>query len=81
MRFIHYVGKCDRCGLFHVWCMSCNEILPIPHQGNDDGHQCCCKPPWFWLASIEEDKEGAQSAELHAVMANGQVRTLDRRGL
>jgi hypothetical protein len=81
VRFVHYVGKCDRCGLFHVRCTRCNEILPVPHQTDDDGHQCGCNPPWFWLASIEEDEEGSRSAELHLIMATGEIRTLDRRGL
>jgi hypothetical protein len=80
-RFLHYVGKCDRCGLFHVWCNRCDEILVIPHRDNDEGHQCRCKPPWFWLASVEEDSEGTRSAELHVAMATGKVRTVNRRGL
>jgi hypothetical protein len=77
--FLHYVGKCDRCGLFHVWCTRCDAILPVPHQDGDDGHQCSCKPPWFWLASTEEDGDGARSVELHAVLATGPIITVDRR--
>ena len=26
LRFVHYVGKCDRCGLFHVWCATCDTV-------------------------------------------------------
>jgi hypothetical protein len=82
LRFVHYVGKCDRCALFHVWCTTCDDILPIPHNKNDDyGHQCSCRLPWFWLASVEEDEEANKSAELHAVLGTGQVITVDRRGL
>jgi Restriction endonuclease len=80
-RFVHYVGKCDRCGLFHVRCTRCDEIIPVPHDSDDDGHQCSCKPPWFWLASIEMDEDGSRSAELHVVMATLEVRTVDRRSL
>jgi hypothetical protein len=81
LRVIHYVGKCDRCGLFHVHCTRCDEILPVPHLGDDDGHQCACKPPWFWLASVETDEEGARSAELHVTTATLKVWTVDRRAL
>jgi hypothetical protein len=80
--FIHYVGKCDRCGRFHVWCVTCNEIL-APFEGNHDDHglQCGCKPPWFWLASIEEDENGHRSAELHACLMTGEIQTVNRRSL
>ena len=82
LSFVHYVGKCDRCGLFHVWCTTCGDILPVPEDDEDDhGHQCRCRLPWFWLASIEEDEEGRKSAELHAVLGTGQVVTADRRAL
>ena len=80
--YIHYVGKCDRCGRFHVKCMTCGEILSPPHDDdNDYGRQCVCKLPWFWLASIEEDEHGAKSAELHAVLGTGKIITADRRPL
>jgi len=79
---VHYVGKCDRCGRFHVWCLACNDILAPPEDEDDDcGHQCSCSPPWFWLASIEEDENGHRSAELHACLVTGQVVTVDRRSL
>lgn len=78
--FVHYVGKCDRCGRFHVWCTTCDDILPLPENDDDDtGHQCRCKLPWFWLASVEEDEEGNKSAELHAVFGIDKVITVDRR--
>jgi hypothetical protein len=38
--FIHYVGKCDRCRMFHVWCTTCDDTLNVPHADeNDIGHQ------------------------------------------
>jgi Restriction endonuclease len=83
VRYIHYVGKCDRCGRFHVKCITCGDILAPPEDDDADyGHQCRCRPPWFWLASIEEDDEGVESAELHAViLPAGDVMTADRRSL
>jgi hypothetical protein len=36
---------------------------------------------WFWIASIEEDEHGAESAELHAVLGTGQIIKADRRPL
>jgi len=76
--FAHCVGKCDRCGLFHVRCLTCEEIFSV----NDDGeHQCKCKLPWFWIASVEEDGKKRRSAELHLVMGNGKVHTVNRRPL
>jgi hypothetical protein len=80
--FVHYVGKCDRCGRFHVKCLTCGEILSVPEDDADDcGHQCVCRPPWFWLASVENDGKGNRSAELHAIFGLGEVRTVDRRSL
>jgi hypothetical protein len=81
--FIHYVGKCDRCGRFHVKCLTCEDILSVPEADqNDYGHQCSCKLPWFWIASIEQDEHGHPSAELHAVIgASGKFITVDRRAL
>lgn len=81
--FVHCVGKCDRCGRFHVHCLTCGDVLSIPENDPDDvGHQCSCRPPWFWLASIEEDSQGVESAELHAVLTfNGRIMTSDRRSL
>jgi hypothetical protein len=82
MSYVHYVGKCDRCGRFHVKCLTCGDILTPPnHDNHDIGQQCQCKPPWFWIASIEEDEHRAESAELHAVLGTGQIITVDRRPL
>jgi hypothetical protein len=83
--FIHYVGKCDRCGNFHVKCTTCREMFSPPYYSDDDeGHQCKCRKPWFWLASTETAEDGRKSAELHlAMVARGrlQVSTVDRRSL
>lgn len=80
--FVHYVGKCDRCGRFHVKCLTCGDILSIDESNEaDHGQQCQCKPLWFWIASIEEDAQGFQSAELHVVFLNGKVITTNRRSL
>ena len=75
--FIHSVGKCDRCGRFHVRCLTCQELFSLDNDSGD--HQCRCNPPWFWLASVEQDKHGHRSAELHVVMRTGKVITVDRR--
>jgi hypothetical protein len=57
--FIHSVGKCDRCGRFHVGCLTCDDILSVSENDDgDSGHQCRCRLPWFWIASVEEDEEG-----------------------
>ena len=78
--FVYYVGKCDRCGRFHVRCVSCDDLLSLPEDDDDDvGHRCSCKLPWFWLVSVEEDEDGKESAELHAILGNGEVITVDRR--
>jgi Restriction endonuclease len=78
--FVHYVGKCDRCGRFHVLCVTCEDILSVPEDDDEDvGHQCSCKLPWFWLASVEEDDERNKSAELHLVKGLGEHITVDRR--
>ena len=75
--FIHYVGKCDCCGRFHVKCLTCDEMYSLE---DDDGErQCGCRMPWFWMASIEEDEHGHRSTELHAVLGLGKVITTDRR--
>lgn len=80
--FVYYVGKCDRCGRFHVRCTTCNDTLALPEDDeNDSGHNCSCKPPWFWLASIEEDDDGRKAAELHVFCITGRLETVDRRSL
>ena len=80
INFIHYVGKCDRCVSFHVKCLTCGDILLLPDNDDDDvGHQCSCKPPWFWIASIEEDKYQRKSGELRVILKTGKIITVDRR--
>ena len=78
--YLHFVGKCDRCHTFHVQCQTCDELFVVPESDDDDvGHQCECRPPWFWLASIEEDAEDQKSAELHVILATFEILTVDRR--
>jgi hypothetical protein len=78
--FVHYVGKCDRCRSFHVRCVTCDDVLFVPEgDENDIGHQCSCRLPWFWLASIEQDEDGNESAELHVILGTGKIETVDRR--
>lgn len=79
LTYLHCVGKCDRCGRFHVRCLTCDQFFSL---NDEDGeHQCKCKLPWFWLASIEEDDHKRKSAELHCVMGLGKVQTATRRPL
>ena len=79
--FVHYVGKCDRCSLFHVWCATCGDTMLVPENDEEDcGHQCRCQLPWFWLASIEKDQKGSRSAELHLVYG-AHIETVNRRSL
>lgn len=78
--FIHYVGKCDECGRFHVQCRTCGELFSLDNQSGD--YRCPCSPPWFWLASVEQDDQGIKSAELHVVMLpDGRIITVDRRSM
>jgi hypothetical protein len=81
--FVHYVGKCDHCGAFHVKCLTCSDIFYVPENDNTDyGRQCSCRPEWFWLASVEEDEHGFGSAELHVhLLSSGRTITADRRSL
>jgi hypothetical protein len=79
LEFVHSVGKCDECGRFHIKCFTCGELFSL---NDDDGeHQCACRLPWFWLASIETDDQGRLSAELHAVLGTGETVTADRRSM
>jgi hypothetical protein len=77
MPFIHYVGKCDRCGRFHVHCLTCDQLFSLDDDAGD--HHCTCRMPWFWMASVERDEASEYSAELHAVLQTGSVMTVDRR--
>jgi len=80
LTFVQYVGKCDRCGRFHVYCETCANILSFVEDDDSDiGARCKCHTPWFWIASVEVDEHGEQSAELHAVLATGSIMTVDRR--
>jgi hypothetical protein len=82
LSFVHYVGKCDRCGRFHVMCVTCGDLIsPRNDDPEDVGHRCRCKMPWFWITSIERDEEGRRSSELHAVRAPSTVTTVSRRSL
>ena len=76
--YVHALGKCERCRTFHVKCFTCGEIFEMRAESM---HRCRCKPPWFWISSIEEDEEGRQSAELHSVTLTGEVVTFNRRSL
>jgi hypothetical protein len=79
---IHYVGKCDKCSVFHVKCVECGDILAIPEDDSEDyGHKCKCKFPWFWIASIEDDEKEKKSAELHCVFNSEKTITVSRRSL
>jgi len=79
-QIIFHVGKCDKCGYFHVHCKTCDDLFVVPHDTDDHGHTCSCRLPCFWLASIEEDDQGWRSAELHFCNTAGVV-TFDRRSL
>ena len=79
--FVYYVGKCDSCGGFHVWCRSCNEVMAPTMRRKDVGHRCRCSSAWFWLASIEMDEDGRRSAELHLCRMGCAPETVDRRSL
>jgi hypothetical protein len=76
------VGKCDKCGMFHAHCLTCGDTLLVPHDDESDiGRQCSCRLPWFWIGSIEPDEQGRPAAELHLVMGQGNVTTVNRRPL
>ncbi|MEI4507443.1 restriction endonuclease [Sphingopyxis sp. CCNWLW253] len=79
--FPQMVGKCETCGAFHASCLTCGDILLVPHADDEDyGHQCSCRSFWFWLGSIERDAHGRRSAELHLVIL-ATVHTVNRRSL
>lgn len=77
--FVHHVGKCDRCGHFHVLCITCGDTLSVPESGPGVRRQCRCRIPVIWMATIETDLNGHRSAELHGLMATGERMTVDRR--
>lgn len=78
--YIHAIGKCDECGLFHIWCWGCGQRVAL--QVEDEWY-CGCGVPWFWLSSIEPDDEieGYQSHSnyLMVVYFNGHYQIVDRR--
>lgn len=76
VRWVYYVGKCDRCGRFHVYCATCYDLFSCSDTKGE--HQCRCSMPWYWLASIEQDEAGEASAELRWVTARGPI-IVDRR--
>lgn len=80
---LHFVGKCDKCGGFHVLCKTCGDLFHLVEDDEEDsGSKCKCNPPWFWIASIEEDDSGHKSAELHVCfLTDSSVRTVNRRSL
>ena len=76
------VGKCESCGAFHVYCFGCSDMLLVPHADeSDDGRQCSCALPWFWIGSIEEGDDQRTSAELHLVAGFGELLTVNRHPL
>jgi len=59
--------------------MNCGELFSPTHESeSDEGIQCRCQNPWFWLASIEEDDIGRKSAELHLIAGVNKIWTVDR---
>lgn len=76
--FDHIHGKCDRCSRFHVRCLASNTIFSL---SNKDEIKGCCDPIMFWLSSIESDDDAQKSAELHAILQDKQVITMDRKSV
>lgn len=77
---IQAIGKCDECGKFHIWCWDCGQRYYID---NESELQCNCKGPWFWLTSIEPEKDEIgieyNSHYLILVMGKGTYTIIDRR--
>src|SRR5258708_16421229 len=40
--YVHYVGKCDQCGRFHVKCMTCDKLLPLNERDGQHRGECAC---------------------------------------
>lgn len=79
VRILHFVGKCDQCGRFHILCHSDGHIFSLSDKAEA---KCNCILPSFWLTSIESDEHDRKSAELHAVVGDGNAAvwwTVDRR--
>ena len=74
----HSVGKCDRCGRFHIKCLTCGEILSAPESDdNDYGHRCSCEPPWFWLGVCAAETKSRSMSEFRIL---GNESEVPRRG-
>lgn len=82
-QYIHYVGKCDVCYYFHVYCLNCKTTLSFdPNPNHEDfGKQCQCKLPWFWITSVEQDDFNRRSTELHSVYGKELITTVSRMGI
>jgi hypothetical protein len=78
LQYVHRVGKCDRCGRFHVLCQTCQETFSLDDDMGE--RQCRCRMPWFWLVSVERDDADRRWAELQFVSFKGPV-TADRRAI
>jgi hypothetical protein len=74
-------GKCDECGLFHVWCWGCGQKQYL---ANEDEWQCACKEPWFWMTCIEPevDDDGNEGKAVYLLLVSaGNSYLVDRRPL
>ncbi|WP_277014096.1 restriction endonuclease [Flavobacterium lindanitolerans] len=72
-------GKCDECGKFHVWCWGCGNKTVLE---KEEGWQCACKGPWFWITSIEdeEDEKGKTSKANYLILVTtNDAFIIDRR--
>lgn len=77
---VQATGKCDECGKFHIWCWDCGLRYLIEYESD---LKCGCDGPWFWLTSIEPDKDENgdeyNSHYLILVFASGDYKIVDRR--
>jgi hypothetical protein len=76
MWVIVWIGKCDRCHSFHVWCWDCGEKFAL---SDEDDHVCDCGNRWVTLIEHEVSGEQVFSAVHLAVMIGEEVFPLDRR--
>jgi hypothetical protein len=60
--YVMTIGKCDSCSNFHIWCWACGEKFALK---DEDERKCSC--PWFWLTSIEEEADEADSDTVRSV--------------
>jgi hypothetical protein len=78
---VHWCGKCDECGAFHVYCDGCGAKKSFY---GDEDWKCACEGPWFWLTSTEPESDGGLSYKtnyLILVFGNGNYNVVDRRPL